>query len=190
MHGSRCSAEIAGIVFRPDELSAGALVLAGVKNTDHHQITSVRRTLFLVGAVIALSVLASPTLRASERWETLEAIHWIENPRDTVRPGPCGELGAYQFREATWRMYTTVPFARAIERPVSDDVAIKHYEWLKQGLVRHGLDANPYNIALAWNGGLTAAVRGSVRACTRDYAERVTNIAQSLHETQLASNNR
>jgi hypothetical protein len=76
---------------------------------------------------------------------------------------------------------------RALERPASDDVAIRHYEWLKTGLLRHGLDVTPYNIALAWNGGLAAAVRGSVPAAARDYAERVTNIAQELRRAQLAS---
>jgi hypothetical protein len=136
-----------------------------------------------------MSVLASPTLRASERWETLEAIHWIENPRNSVQPGPRGELGAYQFRETTWRQYTTLPFARAVERPVSDAVAVKHYEWLKRCLVRNGVEPTPYNIAVAWNAGIAAAVRGSVQGSTRDYAERVTNIAQSLHSSQVVKNN-
>src|SRR2546430_6926225 len=36
------------------------------------------------------------------RQVTLEAIHNLENPRDLTRPGPRGELGAYQFRESTW----------------------------------------------------------------------------------------
>ncbi len=138
--------------------------------------------------MLAFSVLVPATLKASERWETLEAIHWIENPRNSPRPGPYGELGAYQFREATWRMHTAVPFARALDRGASDDVAIRHYEWLKQGLVRNGLEATPYNIALAWNGGLSATVRGTVPFAARDYAERVLNIAQSLHHTQVASN--
>ena len=145
------------------------------------------RRVLLLGLGLALVSLLSPSLRASERWEVLEAIHWIENPGNSTHPGPCGELGAYQFREMTWRMHTTVPFARAIDRRVSDDVAIRHYEWLKQGLARNGLPATPYNIALAWNGGLTAAVRGAVHAVTRDYAERVTNIAQELHKSQLVT---
>jgi len=162
--------------------------LAGVNTTTSHQNISASRGLLLAVAVIAWGLLASPALRASDRWETLEAIHWIENPHDSAQPGPCGELGAYQFREATWHKYTTVPFGRAVERPVSDAVAIRHYEWLKQVLAQHGLAPSPYNIALAWNGGLSAAVRGSVRATTRDYAERVTNIAESLHHSQVASN--
>jgi len=146
------------------------------------------RGLLLAGAALAFVVLSLSPVRASERWETLEAIHWIENPHDTSRPGPMGELGAYQFRQATWRMYTTMPFARAVDRRASDDVAIRHYEWLKLGLMRNGLEPTPYNIALAWNGGLTATVRGTVRAATRDYAERVTNVALELHQTRVANN--
>jgi hypothetical protein len=153
--------------------------------TTTHRNFSMSRGLLLVGAAIAL--LASPSLRASERWETLEAIHWIENPHNTSQPGPYGELGAYQFRASTWRMHTTLPFHQALNRSASDRVAVQHYEWIKQGLVRNGLEATPYNIALAWNGGLSATVNGSVPAAARDYAERVINIAQSLHKTQVAS---
>src|SRR5271163_4460606 len=54
--------------------------------------------------------------RGSERWATLEAIHQLENPNDTSAPGPCGELGAYQFREETWKMHTVAPFSRALDR--------------------------------------------------------------------------
>ena len=154
--------------------------------TPFHLISS-RRGFGLAAALLAFALLVPASLKASERWETLEAIHWIENPHNSPRPGPYGELGAYQFRQATWRMHTSVPFARALDRSASDDVAIRHYEWLKQGLVRNGLEATPYNIALAWNGGLSATVRGTVPAAARDYAERVINIAQSLHHTQVAS---
>jgi hypothetical protein len=157
-------------------------------NTTTHTQISMRRGLFLAGAMLAFGLLVPSPLRASERWETLEAIHWIENPHDSPRPGPFGELGAYQFRESTWRTYTTVPFTQALDRRASDKVAVQHYEWLKHGLVRNGIDVTPYNIALAWNGGLAATVRGSVPAASHDYAERVTNIVQSLHKTQVASN--
>ena len=164
---------------------AGPRSPAGMNPTTNTPI-STGRGLLLVGAALALALFVPSTARATQRWETLEAIHWIENPTDSVHPGPCGELGAYQFREATWRMHTTMPFARALERSASDEVAILHYEWLKRGLVRHGLEVTTYNIALAWNGGLTATVRGSVPARARDYAERVTNIALELRTSQVA----
>jgi hypothetical protein len=146
------------------------------------------RGLLLTGAAIVLCSLFVTPARASERWETLEAIHWVENPHDSARPGPFGELGAYQFRQSTWLSYTTAPFSRAVDRQTSDDVAIKHYEWLKRGLVRNGVAVTPYNIALAWNGGLTATVRGSVPASARDYAERVTNVVTELRQGRVATN--
>src|SRR6185295_13837375 len=97
---------------------------------------------------------------ASERWATLEAIHHLENPRNLTRPGAFGELGAYQFRPSTWRMHTSVPFERANDRTASDMVAVKHYDWIKRGLESAGVPATPYNIALAWNGGLGAVIAG------------------------------
>jgi hypothetical protein len=139
-----------------------------------------RRRLFLAAAALAAISLRPLTLHASERWETLEAIHWIENPRNVERPGPRGELGAYQFRAETWRMYTRVPFSHANDRQASDQVAIRHYEWLKRGLQQAGMEITPYTIGLAWNAGLSAAVRGSAPSSARDYAQRVSNMAERL----------
>ena len=132
--------------------------------------------LLLAGAFAAIALFIA-NASASTRWATLEAIHRIENPRDLPNPGPCGELGAYQFREQTWRMHTNLPFARALDRRASDAVAVKHYDWLKHRLEVAGMAATPYAIALAWNGGLGRTLRGTSCAATRDYAERVANIA-------------
>ena len=139
------------------------------------------------GAMLTLAGFMPSSLGATERWETLEAIHWIENPRNSQEPGRYGELGAYQFREVTWRMHTSVPFARANDRKASDQVAVRHYEWLKSGLVRAGIEITPYTIALAWNGGLTAVVRGTISESTRDYADRVSNTAERLRNSRMAS---
>ena len=117
--------------------------------------------------VMAL-MLAAPGAQAAGRWATLEAIHCLENPRNLTRPGAKGELGAYQFRAATWRMHTTVPFVRALDRGESDTVAVLHYEWLRRGLEHAGVEATPYTIALAWNGGLKAAVSGRAPGPTPD----------------------
>jgi hypothetical protein len=112
-----------------------------------------------------------------DRAATLEAIHMLENPRDLRRPGPCGELGAYQFRPATWHAYTTQPFERALERNVSDYVAERHFEWLKQRLEAARVPVTTYSIALAWNGGIGAAISGRAPRAARDYAQRATNLA-------------
>lgn len=136
---------------------------------------------------LVVAICGAGGARASERWATLEAIHRLENPYDSPKPGRFGELGAYQFREMTWRMHTQVPFSMALDRRVSDQVAICHYEWLKRRLEHHGLAVTPYNIAMAWNAGAQAAVRGRVPAATRRYAERAERIAGELNGRQVAS---
>ena len=123
---------------------------------------------------------------ASERWETLQAINWVENPRNSTRVGPRGELGPYQFRPSTWRMHTKKPFALAVERQAADDVAVRHYEWLKRGLESNGIEATPYNIALAWNAGLDRVVNGRAPAAAYEYASQVNNLVAHL-KGRLAS---
>ena len=144
-----------------------------MKTANHRFESGLRLVLGALGLWLTLSSSAW----ATTRWATLEAIHKLENPRNLPRPGPKGELGAYQFRSSTWRMHTKTPFYRAIDRQESDVVAVKHYEWLKRGLEQAGLPATTYNIALAWNGGLSAAIKGRAPRAAHDYAARATNLA-------------
>jgi hypothetical protein len=123
-----------------------------------------------------------------DRQATLEAIHQVENPRDLKRAGPDGELGAYQFRRETWQMHTARPFYEALDRQASDEVAARHFEWLRHGLVRGGCEPTTYNIALAWNAGLSAVLRQRAPARSHFYAERVVNLAGEFSgQMQLAS---
>ena len=130
--------------------------------------------------ILAIVMLVGITGRAiaADRWETLQAIHMIENPRNSTRPGSHGELGAYQFRHATWRMHTRRPFQLALNRAESDAVAAAHYEYLRDGLERSGVPATTYNIAVAWNAGLDAAISGHAPRASRNYAERVVNLTR------------
>lgn len=131
-----------------------------------------------MAVVFGFALFGLSAASASEmRWATLEAIHKLENPRNLTRPGPHGELGAYQIRPSTWRMHTKTPFYKANSRAESDVVAVRHYEWIKDGLTRNGVSATPYNIALAWNGGLSAAINGKSPRVAHDYAKRATNLA-------------
>ena len=57
-------------------------------------------------------------------------------------------------------MHTDLPFENALDRVQAEEVAIRHYEWIKRGLSRNGLPQTPYYIALAWNGGLSSVIRG------------------------------
>ncbi len=128
-----------------------------------------------------------PLAAASDRWETLQAINWVENPTNQRHPGSKGELGPYQFRRDTWRMHTSAPFSQAVERRPADAVAVKHYEYIRRGLQEAGIAASPFNIALAWNCGLGGVVGGRVPRVTYRYAEQVNNLVETLKQRpQLA----
>ena len=145
------------------------------------------RARFFAAIVAAFGCFAG-TVRSASRWATLEAIHALENPRNLSRPGPFGELGAYQFRETTWRIHTKAPFAQALNRQTSDQVAILHYDWLKRGLEQARLPVTSYNIALAWNGGLNAVLRGHAPTVAHDYASRAVSLADVFeNRAQLAT---
>lgn len=139
---------------------------------------------------VLLLCLLTSVAAASDRWETLQAIHWIENPTESTRPGRYGELGAYQFRPATWRMHSKQPFQMALNRAESDKVAVAHYEWIRRGLQQAGLEATPYRIAMAWNAGLTAVVEGRAPSASHNYASRVVNLVTELKSRQVAASGR
>lgn len=141
----------------------------------------------LVGGVAFWCGLMASSGRASMRVETLKAINSVENPRNTLRPGKYGELGPYQFRAGTWRMHTAKPFHRATDPKLSEEVAIRHYEWLRRGLIRNEVEPTPYNIALAWNAGLTAVVRRKASRSAHDYAQRVSNLVQDFTMVRVAA---
>jgi len=136
----------------------------------------------LLFTVSTLGVL--PAAASADRWETLKAINWVENPTNHTRFGPKGELGPYQFRAKTWQAYSSLPFSHAVQREQADKVAVAHYEWIKRGLLAAGIDPNPYNIALAWNSGLTAVTKGRVPSSTYRYAEQVSNLVEVLRQRQ------
>lgn len=145
--------------------------------------------LLLLAATAALMLGMALPVQASLRSDVLQAIHLVENPQDVRRPGRHGELGAYQFRPETWRMHSAEPFVQALDRSASDAVAVEHFEWICRGLARAHVPVTAYNIALAWNGGLYAAVKGRVPAAARDYAERVNNLVEEMRTQQLAGVN-
>ncbi len=121
-------------------------------------------------------------VEASDRWETLRAINWVENPHNHTHAGRFGELGPYQFRQTTWRMHTDKSFRLAIDRSTADEVAVKHYEWIKRTFERAGVEPTVTNIAMAWNCGAEAVISGRVPRVTRDYAERVGNLVDIFKE--------
>lgn len=143
------------------------------------QLTSILLMVSLVGL--------SANAAADDRWETLRAINWVENPTNHSKMGRHGELGPYQFRPATWRMHTRKPFRHAVERQAADEVAVRHYEWIKRSLEAAGVDATTFNIAMAWNTGVGNVLRGRAPNVSYDYATRVTNLVQTFKQRGLAA---
>jgi hypothetical protein len=134
----------------------------------------------LLASVLAFTIQA----RADDRWETLRAINWVENPTNHSRMGRFGELGPYQFRSGTWRMHTRRPFSQATQREAADEVAVLHYEWIKDSLEKAGVDPSPFNIAMAWNTGVNNVIRGRAPSVSYNYAERVVNLVHTFKRQQ------
>jgi hypothetical protein len=119
----------------------------------------------------------------------LSGIRVVET-QDQLHPprGKLGERGPYQFRRSTWRMHTSSSFELAENREVADVVAKRHYAWIETQLAAHGIEASPYNVAVAWNAGVNGVIRGTAPAGSHDYANRVLNIASTLVEPAAIPN--
>ena len=136
-------------------------------------------TLIIVGALCL-------TTRASTN-SVLRGIRIVET-QDQLHPprGKLGERGPYQFRSSTWRMHTSSSFDLAENREVANTVAKRHYAWIEAQLQANGIDPSFYNVALAWNAGVNAVIRGNIPAVAHSYASRVLNIAAtSIPEAPL-----
>ena len=140
-----------------------------------------------VGCGLAVFFLAVRPLQAWERDDVLSAIHQVENPRDVLRLGPCGELGPFQFRLAVWSSYTQKPFMLAMDAAESQLVAEAHYDWITRGLQRNGMEVTPYSIGLAWNAGLMATVNHFASEESKRYAQRVANLVEDAEAARSAS---
>lgn len=128
-------------------------------------------------ALAALFLLTTGLLAQTDREIFLQAIAMVENPTETTRPGRQGELGAHQFTLSTWRQHSNLPFSYALKREYSDAVARVHYAWICQQLARHHVPVTDFNIAKAWNMGVTAVVQ---RRKAGSYPQRVVNLCRSL----------
>jgi len=128
--------------------------------------------------LVLLSLAAVPTALAWERADVLSAIHQVENPFNTLRVGSRGELGPFQIRPIVWNTHTQKPFPLAADPVEAQIIAELHYEWIKRGLERNGMEVSPYHIGLVWNAGLNATVNGRATEFSRYYAQRVANLVE------------
>lgn len=110
---------------------------------------------------------------------TLWALSQVENPRGVTKLGPAGEVGSYQLTPGVihdrGRHLTRASDGTA---QAHADQARAHVPWLAVRCEANGLTASPYNIALAWNAGITRALTRNTSAANRDFAQRVTNLVE------------
>jgi hypothetical protein len=109
----------------------------------------------------------------------LRAIAAVESNGDPTLVGRMGERGLYQFRRTTWRQHTEEDFRRAHHPEISATVARRHYDWICEALRARGYQATPYEVALAWNAGLSRVLSGRAPSRSHHYAQRVANLARS-----------
>ncbi|MDD2763451.1 MAG: hypothetical protein PHE83_05695 [Opitutaceae bacterium] len=76
------------------------------------------------------------------------------------RPGPGGELSAWQITETVWRQHCKAPFAQAAtDHQLAREVAERHIHWLIAQIERRGLPVTPQRVATAWHFGLSHVAR-------------------------------
>lgn len=144
-----------------------------------------KKLFFLVlAAAVAVSV-----ARAGDdflRREFLEGIKQVESAGRMNGPdGRKQEAGGYQFRYGTWRMLTKAPF-RLARTDYAEDVANRYYDYICRVFAARGIPATNFNIAVAWNAGPGAVIGRQIPSQSREYAERVCNLAEMFAARRLA----
>lgn len=117
-----------------------------------------------------------PATAALDEDRLLATIAEIECPGGwDGRTGPAGEASVWQITPRVWRQHMgTQPFRDAWNVLDAERCARLHLRWLAAGLQRHGYTPTPARLALAWNLGLTGALRREARLT--DYARRAANL--------------
>lgn len=142
--------------------------------------------LIAVLLVSALSSLKAQNAPLTSAEDFLYAIREVETGNCYNAPtGSCGEEGAYQFKRNVWAQHTHISFDKA-RTHYSDTVALAHFHWIIKRLKNAHITPTITKIAAAWNCGVTAVIRGRIPHSTKDYAQRVTNLALDHFETRKA----
>lgn len=89
-----------------------------------------------------------------------------------VETGGRAQIGAHGERG----VYQLTPAVRRIVGGEDRDAALRWLDLLETRLMANHIDLNPFNIALAYNGGVGGLVRGRAPMASYDYALRVTTM--------------
>lgn len=100
----------------------------------------------------------------------LHAIALVETGGRAHVVGQAGERGAFQM----------TPAVVASAGGYSERHAAKELRRIEAVMLHANIDPSPYNLALAWNAGVGAVVRGRAPESSYDYAQRVRNTYLAL----------
>lgn len=107
------------------------------------------------------------------------ALALVETPHGVpARPGPAGETGRWQLTPAVRADRGGELRARG-ERVTDEAIARAQVRWLAEQLQAAGVDPVPFNVALAWNAGLTRVRESTVPVVAYDFAGRVRNLVET-----------
>ena len=132
----------------------------------------------MIRAAVILCLLLSTAAAAVDMPRFLTATRAIENWNG--HDGAAGELGPYQVLPATWRQHMgDLPASWARQEGWGRECARRHVEWLQERLQASRIDANAFNLALAYNAGIGAVKRGQAPVVAYQHADRVRNFYDS-----------
>lgn len=131
--------------------------------------------------ILALIILASNLFAENQVIDDnilLQSIAQVESNNQHHRIGRAGEKTKYQFREGTWKQYSSTPFLFIDSKHYeleSEIVAYKHLAKIKKFLSAR----NQYsvrNIAYIWNAGFGAFKRGRLPKTTKLHIRKVEKV--------------
>ena len=84
--------------------------------------------------------------------------------------------GRYQFKEATWKQFSRMPYSYAKDPRYSIPAARDYLQWISRELFKWGFKENAYFMALAWNAGMDSLRKCITTYQEKDYAQKVENL--------------
>lgn len=102
----------------------------------------------------------------------------VETPNGVpARPGPFGETGRWQLTDDV--RHDRGAELRARGEAITDEaIAREQVRWLARQLVAHGIDPSPFNVALAWNAGLTRVLEAKAPERAYRFARKVERLTK------------
>ncbi len=84
----------------------------------------------------------------------LRCIAALETGDHMAKIGLHGERSSWQLTRKAWNQMSTKPWSDAFDRKIAEGVAGKYLAYLNAELIRRGVCATPYRLAVCWRVGL------------------------------------